>query len=62
MQGEHFASVDDLNAEVAQAARGAASVLVKGSRFMKMERVVQALEQHQHQHQQQDQGGAGHAA
>jgi UDP-N-acetylmuramoyl-tripeptide--D-alanyl-D-alanine ligase len=56
MNGEHFGSVEDLNAEVVRAARQAASVLVKGSRFMKMERVVQALQQ------QQDKGGAGHAA
>jgi UDP-N-acetylmuramoyl-tripeptide--D-alanyl-D-alanine ligase len=60
MQGEHFASVEDLNAEVLRAAGGAASVLVKGSRFMKMERVVQAIEQQRQQ--QQDKGGAGHAA
>ena len=33
----------------------AASVLVKGSRFMKMERVVQALQQQQQQQQQQEQ-------
>jgi hypothetical protein len=46
MKGEHFASVEALNAEVVRAARQAASVLVKGSRFMKMERVVQALNTH----------------
>jgi UDP-N-acetylmuramoyl-tripeptide--D-alanyl-D-alanine ligase len=37
--GEHFDSIDAM----AGAARNAASVLVKGSRFMKMERVVAAL-------------------
>lgn len=39
----HFADIDVLNAAVLQALPGVASVLVKGSRFMKMERVVQAV-------------------
>jgi UDP-N-acetylmuramoyl-tripeptide--D-alanyl-D-alanine ligase len=44
--GEHFASVDELSAALASrlaAAGSAVTVLVKGSRFMRMERVVAAL-------------------
>ena len=40
---EAFASVDDLAPRVASVARGGVTVLVKGSRFMRMERVVAAL-------------------
>ncbi len=40
--GRHFDNMDTLNAEVAHVPSGA-SVLVKGSRFMQMERVVQRL-------------------
>jgi len=43
MKGRHFADVDALNAAVAAELKTAASVLVKGSRFMKMERVVEAI-------------------
>jgi len=46
MGGRHFPDIDALNAAVLSdlaAPRGAASVLVKGSRFMKMERVVAAI-------------------
>jgi len=39
----HFPSVDDLAREVAAQAPPGATVLVKGSRFMRMERVVAAL-------------------
>ncbi|MEK9804551.1 MAG: UDP-N-acetylmuramoylalanyl-D-glutamyl-2, 6-diaminopimelate--D-alanyl-D-alanine ligase, partial [Curvibacter sp.] len=39
----HFADAEALNAAVLQALPGTASVLVKGSRFMRMERVVQAV-------------------
>lgn len=39
----HFASVDELTAAVCALLPGPASMLVKGSRFMRMERVVQAV-------------------
>ena len=56
--GRHFADIDALNAAVLELLPRTASVLVKGSRFMKMERVVQAATA---QTQQQKQGEA-HAA
>jgi UDP-N-acetylmuramoyl-tripeptide--D-alanyl-D-alanine ligase len=40
----HFTRVEDLLAEVEHALRPDVTVLVKGSRFMKMERVVEGLE------------------
>jgi UDP-N-acetylmuramoyl-tripeptide--D-alanyl-D-alanine ligase len=40
---QHFADVEALMAAVLQQLPGPASVLVKGSRFMRMERVVQAI-------------------
>ena len=40
---EHFESVDALAAHVADVARAGTTVLVKGSRFMRMERVVATL-------------------
>jgi UDP-N-acetylmuramoyl-tripeptide--D-alanyl-D-alanine ligase len=43
MGGRHFDNVDSLNAAVLDQLPRIASVLVKGSRFMKMERVVQHL-------------------
>jgi UDP-N-acetylmuramoyl-tripeptide--D-alanyl-D-alanine ligase len=46
MQGRHFAEVSALNAAVLQALGSVESVLVKGSRFMKMERVVEAIATH----------------
>ena len=42
-QAQHFDDIAALNAAVEQAAPQGATVLVKGSRFMKMERVVQHL-------------------
>jgi UDP-N-acetylmuramoyl-tripeptide--D-alanyl-D-alanine ligase len=40
---EHFATVDALAAHVAATAGTGTTLLVKGSRFMRMERVVAAL-------------------
>ncbi len=56
--GRHFQDVPALLAALPEAP-AAAAVLVKGSRFMKMERVVQAL---QARAQAEVQGDAGHAA
>ena len=42
--GQHFSDIEGLNATVLAALPNIASVLVKGSRFMRMERVVQAIE------------------
>jgi len=41
--GQHFASVEALARHVADAVAADTTVLVKGSRFMRMERVVAAL-------------------
>ncbi len=57
----HFDTVTGLLPALAHDAPAAASVLVKGSRFMKMERVVQAL-QHASSARASPQGGAAHAA
>jgi UDP-N-acetylmuramoyl-tripeptide--D-alanyl-D-alanine ligase len=43
MGGRHFADIESLNVAVLAELPVAASVLVKGSRFMKMERVVEAI-------------------
>ena len=43
MGGRHFDGIDALNAAVRAELPAAASVLVKGSRFMKMERVIEAI-------------------
>ena len=45
-RARHFDDMPALIAAVLEALPGTASVLVKGSRFMQMERVVQALAQH----------------
>lgn len=39
----HFNSIEDLNEAVASEIRNASSILVKGSRFMKMERVIKHI-------------------
>ena len=59
--GQHFADMPALQAAVAAVWRTAGSILVKGSRFMKMERVVETL-QEQDRSQQDIQKGAVHAA
>jgi UDP-N-acetylmuramoyl-tripeptide--D-alanyl-D-alanine ligase len=41
--GRHFETMDELNAAVMAQLPQSASVLVKGSRFMKMERVIQCI-------------------
>ncbi len=49
-QGRHFADIDSLNQAVLAELPGLGSVLVKGSRFMKMERAVQAMTGHAQKH------------
>ena len=43
MKGRHFGGIEALNAAVLAELPRVASVLIKGSRFMKMERVVEAI-------------------
>ena len=52
--GRHFDSIEALNAAVLAQLPDTASVLVKGSRFMQMERVVQAVSAHAQQQEQGD--------
>lgn len=59
-EARHFGDIESLNAAVMAGLPRAASVLVKGSRFMQMERVVQAIVASAAP-QQQDKG-VGHAA
>jgi UDP-N-acetylmuramoyl-tripeptide--D-alanyl-D-alanine ligase len=43
-QAQHCADADALTQAVAQALSHSASVLVKGSRFMRMEKIIEALQ------------------
>ena len=55
--GRHFEEFGALSAAVLARLPQVGSVLVKGSRFMKMERVVQVVEAQAQQPQQQEEGG-----
>ncbi len=59
--GQHFADMAALQGAVAAVWRSAGSILVKGSRFMQMERVVQVLQEQDIQNQN-IQKGEAHAA
>ena len=49
---QHFADIDTLNLQLRHLLPKSASVLVKGSRFMKMERVLDAIANQSEQHTQ----------
>ena len=57
MGGRHFSDIESLNAAVLAQLPRAASVLVKGSRFMKMERVVRAITAQQERPQEEKETG-----
>jgi UDP-N-acetylmuramoyl-tripeptide--D-alanyl-D-alanine ligase len=56
--GEHFEEIGALQRAVLQALPACASVLVKGSRFMKMERVVEAVRSQEQEQQGKDRDAA----
>jgi len=51
-RAQHFDDIDALNLQVCKALPMMASMLVKGSRFMKMERVLAAITKQTDQHTQ----------
>lgn len=61
-RARHFETIDELNAAVLGQLPAAGSVLVKGSRFMRMERVVQAIAGQAAAGGQQQKEEAGHAS
>ncbi|MGJ7493793.1 UDP-N-acetylmuramoyl-tripeptide--D-alanyl-D-alanine ligase [Variovorax sp. RT4R15] len=61
-RARHFETIDPLNEAVLAQLPRVASVLVKGSRFMRMERVVQAIDSRAVRSSQQQKEEAGHAS